>query len=140
MTRDELRAKCIEAIARCLGDRNDAPWQEFIDDATAAFDALNSFAVVRADEHRAKCIDAMIGAYVLQLKNDSCSSLRQCMTAAFDALHGIARVNPIEATEEMCQAAATLGDRVYPGWPGVSGYWDAMSAAGDLTMPPGNKP
>jgi hypothetical protein len=91
-------------------------------------------------EHRAKCcIDAMIEAYVLQLKNNSCSSLRQCMTAAFDALHGIARVNPIEATEEMCQAAATLGDRAYPGWPGFSGYWDAMAAAGDLTRAPEKK-
>ena len=89
------------------------------------------------DEYRAKCIEAMKAAYarpgapfVGSLTPDEIFTRR--MTAAFDALHGIARVVPVEITEEMMEAV----DWQYP----ADLLFDTMSAAGDLTKPPEKKP
>lgn len=70
------------------------------------------------DELRKQCI----GAIKRSLTNRI--SLHEDAEAAFDALHGLVRVVPIEATEEMNQ--------VY--WRSSAGkLFDAMAAAGDLT-------
>jgi hypothetical protein len=85
------------------------------------------------DEHRAKCIEAMaaeISSVCAWPDNRSV----EAAIRAFDSLHGIARVDPIEATEEMMTAGRVrtgIGDRHI--------IWTAMSAAGDLTNPPEGK-
>jgi hypothetical protein len=81
------------------------------------------------DEHREKCIEVMASAYRRFDKR------LPAMQRAFDSLHGIARVVPIEATEEM----RILGHDGY-GVDGMKGAWNEMSAAGDLTNPPEGKP
>jgi hypothetical protein len=53
--------------------------------------------------------------------------LKICATA-FDALHGIARVDPIEATEEMRKAATHYFSDPLTAF-------ETISAAGDLTNP-----
>lgn len=84
-------------------------------------------------------------------------------TAAFDAQHGLARVCPIEATEEMiaayrgalkAQHNSMSPEEIKEIWPRrrIKGHghvfpkdmkaharWRAMSAAGDLTNPPEKK-
>jgi hypothetical protein len=91
------------------------------------------------DEHRAKCIEAMVDAaqkirapWVLTL------ILRQVwvkvMAAAFDALYGIARVVPVEATPKMIEEYE-LSD-----YENIGEVWSALSALGDLTNPPEGKP
>jgi hypothetical protein len=94
MTRDEHRAKCIEAMARTLCDRNEPgpEWQDYVPDATAALDALR----------------------------------------------GLARIVPIEATEEMIDAAYLRG--IHDHFAEEREAWRAMSAAGDLTNTPERKP
>jgi hypothetical protein len=73
------------------------------------------------DKHRAKCIEAMAIGMTGCASDESIEDA----AAAFDALHGIARVVPIEATEEM------MGY----GEDGIREVWKEMSAAGDLTNP-----
>ncbi len=61
-----------------------------------------------------------------------------------DALHGLARVVPVEATEEMIDGELDRRDRLTYGIGlderSVSNAWRAMTAAGDLTNPPEEKP
>jgi hypothetical protein len=84
------------------------------------------------DEHRAKCFEAMECAWPASVRVPP----REALIAAFDALHGIARVNPIEATEEMVKAGrfADTNEGYY-----FSELWRAMSITGDLTDPPEGK-
>lgn len=56
------------------------------------------------------------------------------MAVAFDAQYGLARVCPIEATEEMIEASYICDDCRKPRDEKTT--WRAMSAAGDLTNPP----
>jgi hypothetical protein len=92
------------------------------------------------DEHRAKCIEAMkVSARNGPLQTNgkiayfSNAELVELFTAAFDSLHGIVRVDPIEATEEMIDEYALAE------WSedheDVKSVWRNMSAAGDLTNP-----
>lgn len=78
------------------------------------------------DEHREKCIEALDAALEKWLSGK--------LTAEFilDSLHGIARVVPTEATNEMIDAGE--------GWMTWPELCRAMSAAGDLTNPPEGKP
>jgi len=82
-------------------------------------------------ELREKVIEAMLSAYWEKWsEGDGCGSsatARDCMTAVLDALHGIVRVNPPEATEEMIKAGHNFG------------YYAVMAAAGDITQPKGTK-
>lgn len=90
------------------------------------------------DEQRAACFKAMKVAFINpewpgipHLSNDEIFTIR--ISSAFDSLHGLARVNPIEATEEMLFAARNyFADGL--------GAYEAISAAGDLTNPPEKKP
>jgi hypothetical protein len=90
-------------------------------------------------EARAQCIDTATDAFIQQWFG--CSKIghrlreevKMAITAAFDALHGLARVNPIEATEEMVEIAYDNGGLFHDG---IKRRFDAMSAAGDLTNPP----
>lgn len=79
------------------------------------------------DEHREKCFDAMEAAYWRAF--DKSDKVRDYLAAAFDSLHGLAHVNSVEATE--------LPDYVEAMFQEV---WRAMSAAGDLTNLPEQKP
>ena len=100
-----------------------------------------------SDELRQKCFEAMATAVAHQqgfrsFKNraEIIAALIKDLTPAFDALHGLVYVTPIEATEEMIEAGADCGD-----WgPGIhcdgtdaspENCWRAMAAAGDLTRP-----
>ena len=85
---------------------------------------------VTRDEARAKCLEAMETAWIKSGANNL--KVADAMAAAFDALNGIARVDPIEATEEMIDAGLYYAQLVE--------IWRAMSAAGDLTNGPENKP
>ncbi len=58
---------------------------------------------------------------------------------AFDALHGIARVVPIEADGGMIDSVVKQEDLWMP-IPSGQQIWEAMSAAGDLTKRPETKP
>lgn len=78
------------------------------------------------DEHRAKCIEAQALAYVKRWQDGA--SRADSFAAAFDALHGLARVTPLEATDEMIDAAKPICPDI--------GTYKAMAAAGDLTNPP----
>lgn len=119
------------------------------------------------DEHRAKCIEAnslalarnMFPERNLQSLDELGPRLKECYLAAgqegIDALHGVASVNPIEATEEMIEAGAAgmYGN----GWNGSEGKmpgekmkdvwrkyvraaYGPMFSCGDLTNPPEKKP
>jgi hypothetical protein len=82
------------------------------------------------DEYRARCIEAI--AYGQKWEEVVEKDVYRCHAAKIlDSLHGIARVVPIEATEEM----SISGIDAAPGQ-----TWRAMSAAGDLTNPPEQKP
>lgn len=89
---------------------------------------------VTREKHREKCIEAI----KLALQDQACIDLHgddywnHQANAAFDALHGIARVTPIEATYRMLVEGDVCST--------TSGQWCAMSAAGDLTNPPKAKP
>ena len=99
------------------------------------------------NEARAKCIEAGTTAILqkryglrdIRSNGDIVKITRDEFTAAFDALPlADVRVVPVEATEEMVEAAAR-------DWDGrmsarSSGVWGAMSATGDLTNPPETKP
>jgi hypothetical protein len=84
------------------------------------------------DEHRAKCIETMEIAGNRRISEGE-ADLRAILTSAFESLHGIARVVPIEATKEMLHAALPMSVRTNPE------LWRAMSAAGDLTNAPENR-
>jgi hypothetical protein len=97
MTRDEARAKCIEAVAEKIAfDMDTLPW------------AL-------VNEHH---------------KN----FYRRVARRSFDSLHGIARVNLPEATEEMIEAGNSIEDGDH------LSVWSVMAATGNLTNPPETKP
>jgi hypothetical protein len=80
-------------------------------------------------DDRAKCIEAMVEAGP---RASTYLNWKKIMTAAFDSLHGIASVNPIEATDEMLNAWHQHDN--------PCSAWRAMSAAGDLTNPPEGNP
>lgn len=61
----------------------------------------------------------------------------ELFTAAFDALHGIAFVDPVEATEEMLDA---VYDYNAPECSPCGEDWRIMASRGDLTNPPEGKP
>lgn len=102
------------------------------------------------DEHRDECILTIARAYHAQDCGDDPTAwdyrhvawedeppdyqkwVIALATQLLDSLRGVARVNPIEATEEMIEAgynAFFTPDK-----------WKAMSARGDLTNPPDTKP
>jgi len=94
------------------------------------------------DEHRAKCIEAMAYSMSKWWIEENMAGWKYLATVmamtAFDALHGIARVVPIEATGKMIAASDIYWQSEFPGFPtmaDVEGMWRAMSAAGDLTNP-----
>lgn len=92
------------------------------------------------DEYRARCIKAMLKAFFDTQKELGYAPKRDhpdchiCLTAAFDALHGIACVGPVEATEEM-KMHARISSNTSP-----ENLWRVMSTAGNLTSPPEKKP
>ena len=81
-------------------------------------------------EHRARCIEA-IETVLLKRFGYGWPLLDVIATEIFDALHGIARVVPTEATPEMELAAIKAP---------IGRTWHDMSAAADLTNPPEGKP
>ena len=99
---------------------------------------------VTRDEHRAQCIEAMRAAYRTELNADGrAEEMRgglRAMTAAFDSLHGAARVDPIEATEGMIGAGRAANLEQYPNSGLYERLWRAMAASGDLTNQPEAKP
>jgi hypothetical protein len=95
-----------------------------------------------SDEHRAKCITSITKALYNAIPGSEESwpiwKAEEVATATFDALNGIARVDPIEATGKMIAASDIYWQSEFPGFPtmaDVEGMWRAMSAAGDLTNP-----
>lgn len=104
------------------------------------------------DEQRAACIEAMKAAFKQKLPPHfpTIPLFETCMTSALDALHGFARVNSVEATEEDVErvAQALARRKTHDTWTKMpSGYWQtqarvaigAMSAVSDLTNPPEGK-
>ncbi len=87
------------------------------------------------DEHRAKCIEAMCRVRVKQ-SDPSLNMIWQDffeeMMTIFDSLHGIARVVPVEATDEMIEELCSTG--LYDDE--ANQLWRAASRVGDLTNPP----
>lgn len=91
------------------------------------------------NEQRAKCIEAMAvadcelsGELWNELSEAAREDYRMNARPLFDSLHGLARVNPIEATKEMVDPKVESE--------GQRRTWRYMSAAGDITNPPGEKP
>lgn len=93
------------------------------------------------DEQRAAIIKAMaIAAYATEYDSESYpwgnqseytrETLITAQTAAFDAQHDLARVNPIEATEEMVSAGLRHRE-ISQGW--LAETFESMAAAGRLT-------
>jgi hypothetical protein len=85
------------------------------------------------DEDRAKCIEEMERAWMAHYGIDQGQfpfALR-AMTAAFDSLHSIAVVCPVEITEEMFNSIKKSASK--------EETFRAMSAAGDLTNGPEEK-
>lgn len=82
------------------------------------------------DELREKCVRAMVDAGNKHKRGHGTSW--ETMAIAFDSLHGLVRVNPIEATEDM-QIAGVEADNNDSH---LRGVWRVMSAAGDLTNAP----
>ena len=78
------------------------------------------------DQYRYECIQAMVNAGNKFRRGHG--PTWDLMTAAFDALHDIARVVPVEAMEEMIKAEYSREGQIRA--------WDFMSAKGDLTNPP----
>ena len=117
MTRDEHRAKCIEAMARSIC------WLWFMQDIAPS-------GVSWTDDEISEKVDQYWQEYTDEA------------TIHFDALHDIARVDPIEATGKMIAASDIYWQSEFPGFPtmaDVEGMWRAMSAAGDLTNAPENR-
>jgi hypothetical protein len=80
------------------------------------------------EEHREMCIEAIHRAAM--------TVTWEAAERAFDSLHGIVRVGPVEATEEMLHAALPISVRTSSD----PELWRAMSAAGDLTNAREGKP
>ena len=91
------------------------------------------------NDHRAQCIEAMEEAFYKR-SSGTPTSVYDCMSAAFDSLHGIAVVNPIEATNEMIRAGVVILEDEPHAYSDAISCWNAMSAAGDLTNLPEKKP
>jgi hypothetical protein len=91
------------------------------------------------DDHRAKCIEAMM--FALINAHDHNSDWFRMAATAFDSLHGIARVVPVEANNEMIHTGvgAIVGSPE-SAWINAISCWNAMSAAGNLTNQPEGKP
>ena len=88
------------------------------------------------DEHRAKCI-VSIGAALFH--SSELRTQDEVAAAALDALPTAgARVVPIEATEEMVLAVTGHECRLTTSM--AREVWRRMSAVGDLTKPPEEKP
>lgn len=91
------------------------------------------------DELRVVCIETMNAAFnrVYDYEWDKLPddiAVSYAMSAAFDSLHGLARVCPAEATPQMEGAGYNAAFR------SISACWHAMSIAGDLTNQPETKP
>jgi hypothetical protein len=85
-------------------------------------------------EYRAQCIEAQTDAFIeawygYKVGHWHRKDVKQAITAAFDALHGIARVVPPKATNEMYEA-------VFDEELGALDQFEAIAAAADLTRPP----
>src|SRR6266550_4472626 len=95
------------------------------------------------DEQRNECIEVMDRAFMSVAWRHICPDvfeqrrIKKGIAAAFDSLHGIARVNPIEATESIIKAAYhPNGELDDVPMATIEECWEEMSAAGDLTKPP----
>lgn len=98
------------------------------------------------EEHRAKCIEAMAFAWLKRRGYKPpyipAWMVRQTIeeqTIAFDSLHGIVRVNPVEATGEMIEAGRAANLEVNPTEGLYQRVFRAMSSRGDLTNQPEKK-
>lgn len=83
--------------------------------------------MTRADD-RAKCIKAIDSVLIANGHFSPTTA-----TSAFDALHGIARVVPFEATEEILDS---VYDYNMPEGSPNAVDWECMTRVGDLTNPP----
>jgi hypothetical protein len=81
------------------------------------------------DEQRKVCVSMVHGTLIGLGYN---ATLEEA-TDIFDAVYGLARICPIEATAEMLEAAQNYFGE------GLTAYY-AIAAAGDLTKPPEVKP
>lgn len=87
-------------------------WEEFLRViARVAERHRKQKVAMTGNEHRAKCIGAMkkaflATAYTTPTQGDSIVNISESLEAAFDALHGIASVNPPEAMEEFCSPSS----------------------------------
>jgi hypothetical protein len=93
------------------------------------------------DEQRAACFDkmcrALVGAAWDKMDEAVRETFRRGMRHAFDALHGTARVVPIEATADMLEAEIYSDELDCKPTPrDFCIIFDAMSEDGDLTNPP----
>lgn len=98
-----------------------------------------------SDELRQQCIDAMEvaadNALPCLCDKDghpiSPGDFHAAIEAAFDAMHGLVRLEPPEATPEMIEAGAMKVS--YPAYSEAgrvaTNVWRVMAAAGDLTRP-----
>lgn len=94
------------------------------------------------DEHRNVCLDKIELAARRTLPFDKLTNEEWLVlrTAAFDALHGIARVCAVESTSDMRIAGGEAQQRSIQEYGDPEIVWDAMSAAGDLTNGPEKNP
>jgi hypothetical protein len=84
------------------------------------------------DGLRQKCLDAMQFAYA---RAAILSNTMEIMTRILDSLHGIVRLVPIEATEEMINS---LDERWFGSQSEQTDFaemFDIASAVGDITKP-----
>lgn len=90
------------------------------------------------DEHRAACIAKMW----FTMASQPAADYEFAATIAFDSLHDIALVNPVEATEAMIEVGHGNNYQAskYFSAKGVANLWRRMSVAGRLTNPPEKKP
>lgn len=132
MTRNDLRAQCIEAMAiPILRYDGGFGWNEEL----GAHD-------IGSEEWARDYL-----AYAKTKPPCKCGDCPKCRvdealaksTAAFDSLHGIVFVDPIEATVEMIIAGREAVVRSRAGEASIESY-RAMAATGDLTNPPEKKP
>jgi hypothetical protein len=89
---------------------------------------------VTRNEARTKCFDAMEAAYD-RTRSSRAGAHRHSLAAAFDSLHGIAVICPVEATEEMRTAAYDEERRAGLNAGSALILFRVMAAAGDLTKP-----
>ena len=94
--------------------------------------------MTRADR-RAQCIEA-IGDEIADALNYDWPKINALAARILDSLHGIAFIDPIEATEEMRTAAAPHFCGACKAYKTDEEAWRAMAAAGDLTNPTERKP